>query len=85
MIMKPILYEPGSLARARVRRIPAFLWAAFTTYVTILYFQCVVNYFSKKQTAFLSPGTGKRPLYGLFFAIKGPLPPVLPVPDLQHY
>ena len=48
MIMKPILYEPGSLARARVRRIPAFLWAAFTTYVTILHPQSNVNCFFKK-------------------------------------
>ena len=58
------IYEPGSRVRARVRRIPAFLWAAFTTYVTILYFQCVVNYFFQKTNGvFITRNREEAPLW----------------------
>ena len=41
------IYEPRSLTRARVRRIPAFLSVALTTYVILLYRFRFVNHFSR--------------------------------------
>ena len=46
-MIKTDVYEPGSLTRARVRRIPAFLSVALTTYVILLYRFRFVNHFSR--------------------------------------
>lgn len=46
---KPIVYEPGSLTRAEVRRITCFPESAvLTTYVTILQMEFFVNHFQQK-------------------------------------
>lgn len=45
---KPIVYEPGSLTRAEVRRITCFpVLVVLTTYITILYCFPFVNCFHK--------------------------------------
>ena len=41
------IYKPGSLTRARVRRIPAFLSVVLTTFVILLYRYRFVNHFSR--------------------------------------
>ena len=46
-LLQCLKYEPGSLTRARVRRIPAFLSVALTTYVILLYRFRFVNHFSR--------------------------------------
>lgn len=53
---KPNVYEPRSLTRAKVRRIPAFLSVVLTTYVTILYFPVFVNLFFA-HSRHIIPGT----------------------------
>ena len=42
-LLQCLKYEPGSLTRARVRRIPAFLSVVLTTFITILFFISFVN------------------------------------------
>lgn len=44
-MIKTDVYEPGSLTRARVRRIPAFLSVVLTTFVILLYPSRFVNHF----------------------------------------
>lgn len=46
-LLQCLKYEPGSLTRARVRRIPAFLSVVLTTFVILLYRYRFVNHFSQ--------------------------------------
>ena len=49
-LLQCLKYEPGSLTRARVRRIPAFLSVVFTTFNSILW----MNRFVKSNFSILS-------------------------------
>ena len=84
------IYEPRSLTRARVRRIPAFLSVVLTTFFILLYPSRFVNHFfmnikirkccSRTVTVF-SPKLCKRPADNRF----PQRPSRSPAPDVSYF
>lgn len=88
-LLQCLKYEPGSLTRARVRRIPAFLSVVLTTFFILLYPSRFVNHFfmnikirkcCSRTVTFFSPKLCKRPADNRF----PQRPSRSPAPDVSY-